>query len=142
MAISRAVLNASNDPGLAIPKCRQSQSMEKIDAQRAIERAWDTVKKFIFERDKGRCRLCGMKCWYGAAKLSEKADPHHIIFASAQGPDESWNLLLLCRGCHDLVHIVKRFYLSGNADHRDQFGKGVVKVERQGESGFVVVGFI
>ena len=142
MPLSRAVLHASADPGLAIPKCRQSRDMEKIEEQRAIERAWEAVKKVIFERDKGRCRLCGLKCWYGSAKLSERADAHHIIFASAGGPDESWNLLLLCRGCHDLVHVMKRFFLSGNADDRDPAGKGCVKVERQIESGFEVVGLI
>jgi hypothetical protein len=32
--------------------------------------------------------------------------------------------------------------LSGNADEKNELGKGCVKVERQTESGFETVGFI
>lgn len=144
MPLSRAELNAFDTYQPAIPKVKdgKTNSIEQIEAEQAIARAWEAVKKVIFERDKGRCRLCGLRCWYGATKVRERADPHHIIFASAGGPDESWNLLLLCRGCHDLCHKVRRFWLSGNADDRDPAGKGCVKVERQVESGFEVVGLI
>lgn len=143
MPLSRAVLNASNDPGLAIPKVRNGQtaSMEAIEQKAVILLAWESVKKFIAERDHYRCRLCGKGCRYGDP-IEKRADAHHIIFASAGGPDESWNLLYLCRRCHDLIHVVKRFFLSGNADERDELGRGVVKVERQIEGGFEVVGFI
>lgn len=144
MALSRSELNVESFPGLAIPKTRdgQSVSMDRIEEKRAIERAWEAVKAIVAKRDKFRCRMCGLACHYGHPDISKRADPHHIIFASAGGPDESWNLLYMCRSCHDLVHIVKRFFLSGNADDRDPAGKGCVKVERQVESGFAVVGFI
>ena len=142
MPLPRSILDAPVDQ-LGNPKCPdgQSASMEAIDEKRAIAKAWEIVKRFIAARDKYRCRLCGKACRYGDP-IETRADPHHIIFASAGGPDESWNLLYLCRGCHDLVHVIKRFYLSGNADDRDPAGKGCVKVERQVESGFEVVGFI
>lgn len=142
MALSREVLDAPS-VGLANPKCPDGQtvSIEKIDEQKAIALAWERVKRVIAVRDKFRCRLCGKSCTYNGP-LATKADPHHIIFASAGGPDESWNLIYLCRDCHDLVHKVKRFFLSGNADDRDPAGLGCVKVERQVESGFEVVGLI
>lgn len=143
MAIDRSVLHA---PAEATPNAKcptgQTAAMEKIDEQRAIERAWEALKKFIAHREKFRCRLCGKACHYGAAKVVDKADAHHIIFASAGGPDASWNLIYLCRGCHDLIHVLKRFFLSGNADEKDELGKGTVKVERPVEGGFEVVGFI
>jgi hypothetical protein len=144
MPLSRAILDAAPEPtGLAIPKCPAgtTESMEAITEARALERHWERTKRFIAVRDKYRCRLCGKACRYGDP-IATKADPHHIIFASARGSDESWNLLYLCRGCHDLIHVVKRFYLSGNADDKDEMGKGCVKVERQGEGGFITVGFI
>lgn len=141
MPIPRAILDeAPDDPG-GNPKCRTSMSMDVIAAKLAAERAWEAVKKVIAERDQYRCRLCGKSCRYGDP-ITTRADAHHIIFASAGGPDASWNLLHFCRGCHDLCHKVKRFYLTGNADDRDPMGKGCVKVERQIESGFEVVGFI
>ena len=67
MPLSRALLHEDDASTLANPKCRQSLSMERIEAQHEIERAWEDVKHVIFARDKGRCRLCGLKCWYGAA---------------------------------------------------------------------------
>ena len=141
MALSRAILDAESPTGLANPKCRASKSMLAIEAKRAAERGWEAVKAFIAKRDKYRCRLCGKGCRYGDP-IATRADAHHIIFKSAGGPDESWNLVYLCRGCHDLVHVVRRFFLSGNADEKDQLGHGLVKVERQVESGFEVIGFV
>lgn len=141
MALSRAILDAKPLTELANPKCRQSKSMQQIEAARAALTAWEAVKAFIAKRDSYRCRLCGKGCRYGDP-ITTRADAHHIIFKSAGGEDVSWNLIYLCRGCHDLVHKVRRFFLSGNADDRDPAGKGCVKVERQAESGFDVVGFI
>lgn len=140
--LSRAVLNADVDPS-PNAKCPDgtSASMEAINQKHAIVMAWEVVKRFIAARDKYRCRLCGKSCRYGDP-IDTRADAHHIIFASAGGSDHSSNLLYLCRGCHDLIHVVKRFFLSGNADEFDPAGKGCVKVERQIESGFEVVGLI
>lgn len=150
MPLSREALNASNSPDLAISKFARrpdgqpgvSQSMEQIEEQSAIDRAWEALKKFVFNRDKGCCRVCGKRVFFGAAKLADRADVHHIIFASAGGPDESWNLLLTCRRCHDLVHKLKALFLSGDADARDEMGKGMVKAEKPIEGGFEVVGFV
>jgi predicted restriction endonuclease len=138
MPISRAILDA--EP-LVKSRLDTTASIEAIEDKHVIARAWEKVKSVIAVRDKYRCRLCGKACRYGDP-IETRADAHHIIFASAGGPDESWNLLHLCRGCHDLCHKVRRFWLSGNADDRDPAGKGCVKVERQVESGFEVVGFI
>jgi hypothetical protein len=142
MPLDRAILDAEIDtPANAKCPSGSTASMERIEVLREAERAWEFVKRFIAARDKYRCRLCGKGCRYGDP-ITTRADAHHIIFASAGGPDESWNLLHLCRSCHDLCHKVRRFWLSGNADDRDELGKGMVKVEQQAESGFEVVGYI
>lgn len=140
--LPRAILDAPVDSP-ANAKCPDGStaSMERIDEQLAVVRAWERVKRCIEKRDQYCCRLCGKGCRYGDP-IATRADAHHIIFASAGGPAESWNLLHLCRGCHDLVHVVRKFFLSGNADERDELGRGMVKVERQVEGGFEVVGFI
>lgn len=143
MALPRSILDEPTYQP-AIPKVKNGKTadIEAIDEQKVIDANWQRVKKAVYERDKGRCRLCGKRCSYGARKIAERADPHHIIFASKGRIDHTSNVLILDRGCHDLVHKVKRFYLSGNADDRDPMGKGCVKVERQVESGFEVVGLI
>lgn len=142
MPLSRAILDAPSRRD-SMAKCPDgtTQSMEKIEDRFAAERAWERVKWFIAARDGHQCRLCGKKCRYGDP-ITSRADAHHIVFASAGGPDESWNLVHLCRNCHDLVHVVRKFVLSGNADARDELGRGMVKVERQVEGGYDVVGFI
>lgn len=55
----------------------------------------DAVKKFVFNRDGWRCRHCNN---------GNGLDPHHVIYASAGGADEPWNLITLCRVCHDSIH--------------------------------------
>lgn len=53
------------------------------------------IRAVVLVRDKGRCRLlCGRAA----------TDTHHILYRSQGGPDETWNLISLCRWCHDLVH--------------------------------------
>ena len=49
----------------------------------------------IRERDLDRCRSCG---------LGANLHVHHIIFRSHGGPDEDWNLITLCKRCHDAAH--------------------------------------
>lgn len=128
----------------SIPKCAsgRSRSQERIDEAGAMARAWESLKRTIMLRDKGRCRLCGKRCSYSAASLSTKADPHHIIFQSAGGEDTTANVLVLCRSCHDDLHVHRSVMLSGDADERDEMNRGSVKVERMSDSGYVPVGFI
>ena len=30
---------------------------------------------------------------------------HHVVFRSLGGPDEGWNLVLVCSACHRLIHL-------------------------------------
>ena len=40
-----------------------------------------------------------MACGYGVS-----LEVHHIYYRSHGGPDEPWNLITLCRGCHEAAH--------------------------------------
>jgi len=56
----------------------------------------ETVKKL----DKYRCRVWGCGAIFNL-------EVHHIIPRGKQGPDESWNLITLCKKHHDLVTLGK-----------------------------------
>lgn len=49
----------------------------------------------VLERDHWKCRSCGSR---------NALHVHHIQFRSQQGPDEAYNLIVLCSSCHDGVH--------------------------------------
>ena len=51
-------------------------------------------RRIVLARDGWECMLCGRPA----------VDTHHILYRSQGGPDEAWNLISLCRTCHDLVH--------------------------------------
>ena len=55
----------------------------------------------VLDRDGWRCRnpRCGWR----------QVSVHHIIFRSAGGLDESWNLVCLCELCHSAVHRYELF---------------------------------
>ena len=51
---------------------------------------------YVLSRDHWKCRRCNLR---------NNLHVHHIIFRSHQGPDESWNLITLCSGCHNGIHV-------------------------------------
>jgi len=48
-----------------------------------------------FQRDGWKCRHCNSR---------NGLHPHHLIYQSHGGPDDLWNLLTLCAGCHRAHH--------------------------------------
>jgi 5-methylcytosine-specific restriction endonuclease McrA len=64
------------------------------EKQRAKLEAYAAVRLEVADRDKRRCQVCGRPA----------TDTHHILYRSQGGPDEPWNLICLCRDCHELVH--------------------------------------
>lgn len=61
----------------------------------------NSVRREVFERDRGRCRRCSS---------TERLHCHHINFKS-EGVDHSvHNLIVLCDRCHKLVHADKLYY--------------------------------
>jgi 5-methylcytosine-specific restriction endonuclease McrA len=56
---------------------------------------YSDLKQYVFGRDSWKCRNCGYR---------GNLHVHHIVFRSNQGPDEDWNLVTLCDGCHDGIH--------------------------------------
>jgi len=50
-----------------------------------------------FTRDGWRCQApgCGSRAHLNA---------HHVIHRSRNGPNEGWNLVTICRACHEMIH--------------------------------------
>jgi predicted restriction endonuclease len=65
------------------------------------------VKLGVFAREKYRCRVCGQR---------KGLDPHHIIKRSHGGDDASWNLLGVCRNCHDAIELYWVLVVAKNGD--------------------------
>lgn len=61
----------------------------------------ETYQK-VYERDKGRCRLCG----------NNNIQLHHIVYRSEDKSliDEPTNCIMLCYKCHKLVHSNKHLW--------------------------------
>lgn len=61
-----------------------------------MSEAEGTLKQQTHKRDADTCRFCGRRgVWL---------DAHHIRFRRGTVDDVLWNLVSLCRGCHDDVH--------------------------------------
>jgi hypothetical protein len=60
------------------------------------------LKAKVRERDGNCCK------WCGAAGVP--LEVHHCLLRSGGGPDESWNLITLCRQHHEEVHKNTRYW--------------------------------
>lgn len=91
---------------------RRAKRLRTLDQMQA----WLLIRECIYDRDKGRCRVCGLFVYLRHVNPLIVGHVHHIVYRSACGPDESWNLILLCPECHSLEHDTKTLELNGNAD--------------------------
>lgn len=96
---------------------RARTAREKADAA-----AWSKRSAECCVRDRGICRVCfcqTTKAFTGHPKLWGQA--HHIVYRSAGGPDDLWNLVWVCGACSSDEHE-HRISITGTADN--------LKVER------------
>jgi 5-methylcytosine-specific restriction endonuclease McrA len=94
---------------------RYDRKHERVTAEKAHERI---VHQAVDVRDHHTCRVCDHYCSPLAVGLLERSHRHHLVYKSAGGPTETWNLVTLCASCHNGEHQ-KRMQLSGDADARD-----------------------
>lgn len=78
--------------------------------------------KWVVERDQGICQLCGRRA----------VDVHHIIPAGMGGKrkDEMWNMISLCRTCHDEAHRSKEQKQRCMAWSMERYGSLVADYEK------------
>ena len=94
-------------------RSRVEDAKEHTSAAAAHER---NVYRVVDVRDKWECRACQKKADPNGVGLLQRAHHHHVIYRSAGGPTETWNVCLVCAGCHDEEHIKRTLQIEGNAD--------------------------
>lgn len=96
---------------------------ERLKAEREESAQERDVYKAVDVRDRKRCRACGRKSNPDAIGLTQRAHHHHVVYRSAGGPTETWNVALVCAGCHDAEHVKRTLKIEGNADEALTFWK-------------------
>ena len=91
------------------PRPREFEQEDKKRELSALERS---VRIAVQQRDGRRCRCCGRK---------DRLHHHHLVFRSKGGAWSSENILLLCSGCHALLHARQLWIFGKNADKRLTF---------------------
>src|SRR5262249_48901092 len=100
---------ASAIPGVVSPQSPWSAAAEQsARIGRALQTISPRLRRRIFERDGGRCRIPGCRntCWLEA---------HHLRFQSEGGENSTTNILLLCSAHHAALHR-GRIRIEGSAD--------------------------
>lgn len=79
----------------------RNKPIKKVSKKRIFVKK--EVYNKVFERDKGKCQLCGTPF-----NLNE----HHIVYKSEDRKliNEPTNLIVLCIKCHALVHSNKHYW--------------------------------
>lgn len=92
----------------------KSRAKRALDAKAAAE--WDVLKRAVYERDKGRCRVCGHARKLRSENPLDESDAHHIVFRSAGGENTTTNLVTVCSWpCHRHIHE-HRLSVTGSGD--------------------------
>lgn len=76
---------------------------------------WALVVLDVWTRDKERCRVCGRLTKTVGLNPKTRATAHHVVYRSAGGSDELWNLATVCGQCHADEHDHK-IAINGRAD--------------------------
>jgi hypothetical protein len=87
-------------------------SVDGMTMSKATTTVTKRMREQVFARDHGRCRVPG-------CRASRNLHIHHIIEQAAGGPNELWNMLLLCSGHHVALHA-GLLSITGRAGDRDE----------------------
>jgi len=79
------------------------------DAELSFSRSteYSALRQLVLERD-------GWQCCYPGCRARKNLEVHHIRFRSRGGPDEPWNLAVVCVFHHELIHA-GQIALTGHA---------------------------
>jgi hypothetical protein len=118
-------------------KTRRERKQDARTAEAATMRA---CYRLVDARDGGQCRVCKKRASPTATTLLERMHRHHMVYRSRGGTHEPENVLSVCSGCHDAIHVRLDLRVEGDANARDAItGKlAGVKVERYTEQGWKV----
>ena len=82
---------------------------QRIDRKTAAgKKAYKELLSAVWGRDRGECQICG--------RNTVVPDYHHVVFRSQGGSDTLENMLILCHGCHHIIHAGNH----GSAEYRQK----------------------
>lgn len=122
--MSQNLHSSALPPGSPIPKTVNGRS--RVDDRLARLAAEESEKRACYRlvdaRDQGRCRVCGRRCDPRAVAIKDTAEHHHLVKQSQTNAHETHLVILICRRCHDLIHVKALLTVTGDADARDANG--------------------
>lgn len=78
----------------------QNPDVSGAGYQQGPQAGFENIKAYVLHRDDYRCQHKAK-----GTKHSKQLHVHHVVYRSQGGTDEPGNLLTLCRGCHDALHV-------------------------------------
>ena len=115
-------------------KTRVDDRLARLAEDDAAKRA---CYRLVDARDQGRCRVCGRRCDPRAVAIKDTAEHHHMVKQSQTNKHETHAVILVCRRCHDLIHVKALLKVEGDADARDAAGtlSGLILLRLNPETG-------
>lgn len=103
------------DRDIAKYERKQERAKQRKAIQRQESADWTVIRKAIYARDHGCCRVCGREVKVLSENPLLQSHCHHIMYRSAGGGDHSDNLVNLCAVCHsqEHAHVIN---ISGHGD--------------------------
>lgn len=109
---------AKGSARLAAQERKDARKRLKAKAQHqaklAEHKRQQAIRLAVYQRDKGRCRVCGIETTI-EGNLYAMAHCHHVVYRSAGGSDEPPNRCILCHDCHADEHA-SRIQITGDGN--------------------------
>lgn len=75
---------------------------------------WETIRLMALAKAENKCRICGHE--------NPKNDVHHLWYRERWAKTRFWDVVVLCRRCHDRVHqLTKPPKLVGRTNPKKEF---------------------
>ena len=98
LPVSDLILEVSQfDTALMKTPSLIDEKIRKWGYQKGFNYGYSSRREAILHRDNYTCQCCGKK--------NCRLEVHHIKFRRNGGTDDEENLITLCKGCHDGVHV-------------------------------------
>jgi hypothetical protein len=98
--------------------------LERDAKRKAKETQRRETYRVVEQRDQMTCRCCQKRVRKTMELRMDLLEHHHVNGRDVADAEGSWNVCLLCRGCHDERHVTRTLHISGNADGLLTFERG------------------
>jgi hypothetical protein len=106
-----------------VPLLKTTRLKDKEAKRKACDARWREVKRIVDTRDSGRCRACGRRTRACMEIVADRREHHHVRPRRKGRLDETSEVAILCKSCHDDRHVTRTLHITGNADATLTFEK-------------------